>query len=343
MPEPRLLKLPDEIDIFIRLTREGFQYPEHPDWSMQGGEMDEMAAMVKNARRMWPLVSVLRLFSSDMRDAFYCLVYEEERQPVGIALYRRGSGSREWFISNVAVLPAFRRRGIARLLVEHAMEAIQMHGGEKAILDVIDGNLPALHLYQNMGFDHYSGSVSFFTAGPVQMPPPPAGFTIEPLGLDDWRAPYELAQRITPEKVQRYTPVREASFRDSLGIRLFGGLMSGMSGTARRAFVMRRAEGGETAAIATVSSRPRAEGSLGSLQASYDPASPELAPYLLGFALNELQADGAGRRVEFSFPDWQPALIEAAQAMGATRRYAYQRMGKGFQTLPSEAGEGNMI
>ena len=55
-------------------------------------------------------------------------------------------------IITIVVIPAYRRLGIARILMEKAMaEALKM-GATQMFLDVEDGNNAALRLYENLGF-----------------------------------------------------------------------------------------------------------------------------------------------------------------------------------------------
>jgi ribosomal-protein-alanine N-acetyltransferase len=60
--------------------------------------------------------------------------------------------SNELHINNVATLPAFRRGGIARRLVEEALRTGKMYGAEHAILEVRASNFPAQGLYLSLGF-----------------------------------------------------------------------------------------------------------------------------------------------------------------------------------------------
>lgn len=53
---------------------------------------------------------------------------------------------------NVAVLPAFRRRGIARQLLEHAFADARQRGCSRCFLEVRAGNVSAIALYRQMGF-----------------------------------------------------------------------------------------------------------------------------------------------------------------------------------------------
>ena len=82
------------------------------------------------------------------------LVWEEEGMIVGnlsIFPFQTPQGI-EYLIANVAVHPDFRRRGIARLLTERALEYIRQRGGRRAWLNVREDNTPAYLLYCSLDF-----------------------------------------------------------------------------------------------------------------------------------------------------------------------------------------------
>lgn len=58
----------------------------------------------------------------------------------------------EMHILNVSTAPAFRRRGVARRLLEHAFVQAKETGAELACLEVRAGNHGAITLYRNFGF-----------------------------------------------------------------------------------------------------------------------------------------------------------------------------------------------
>lgn len=64
-------------------------------------------------------------------------------------------GARLSVISSVAVLPEFRRAGVARALVERAQRFALEHGRDRVSLDVLAHNVPALTLYESMGYREY--------------------------------------------------------------------------------------------------------------------------------------------------------------------------------------------
>ena len=55
-------------------------------------------------------------------------------------------------IQNVAVLPEFRRRGVGQALVQGALQAFQNVGVKRVTLEATTDNLPAVNLYDRIGF-----------------------------------------------------------------------------------------------------------------------------------------------------------------------------------------------
>ena len=58
----------------------------------------------------------------------------------------------EGFIANLAVHPAYRRQGIARSLLREAQEYAEAHDLARLTLEVRASNVPAIALYEGMGF-----------------------------------------------------------------------------------------------------------------------------------------------------------------------------------------------
>ena len=58
----------------------------------------------------------------------------------------------EGFITNLAVHPAYRRQGIARSLLREAQEYAEAHDLARLTLEVRASNVPAIALYEGMGF-----------------------------------------------------------------------------------------------------------------------------------------------------------------------------------------------
>ncbi|MCF6178865.1 MAG: ribosomal protein S18-alanine N-acetyltransferase [Geopsychrobacter sp.] len=58
----------------------------------------------------------------------------------------------EMHIVNIATQPAFRRRGVAHRLLDHALCLAKQNNVESACLEVRTGNLGAIALYRSFGF-----------------------------------------------------------------------------------------------------------------------------------------------------------------------------------------------
>ena len=56
-------------------------------------------------------------------------------------------------IQNIATHPAFRRKGYAKILLEHTLKTACRRGAQKAILEVRVSNLHAIELYRQFGFE----------------------------------------------------------------------------------------------------------------------------------------------------------------------------------------------
>ncbi|MBW2036151.1 MAG: ribosomal protein S18-alanine N-acetyltransferase [Deltaproteobacteria bacterium] len=58
----------------------------------------------------------------------------------------------EMHVVNLAVDPAYRRRGVARFLLQYALGMAKKRGMKRAYLEVRPSNYPAISLYEKLGF-----------------------------------------------------------------------------------------------------------------------------------------------------------------------------------------------
>ncbi len=92
-------------------------------------------------------------------DAFYVaeadgriVGYVMSRVEWGLGIFRQGITKRGHIIS-IAVLPEYRRRGIATSLMKAAMESLKkVYGCSEVYLEVRVSNTPAIRLYEKLGF-----------------------------------------------------------------------------------------------------------------------------------------------------------------------------------------------
>ena len=128
-------------------------------------------------------------------------VWEEDGRIVGNATVLKSRTPGRYLVVNVAVAPDYRRRGIARHLMEYVSEMVAERGGRQILLQVVKNNQAALRLYQSL---HYqtAGSMTTWYApvsrlrsiAAAQTP----GILIRQLRPDEWRAAYEFDQLALP-------------------------------------------------------------------------------------------------------------------------------------------------
>ena len=132
-------------------------------------------------------------------------VWEENGRIVGNATLIRTKVRGRYLVVNVSVHPDFRRRGIARGLMDALIEQVKGEGGHTIILQVVKDNLPAVDLYKSLNF-HILGSVTSWYSSVSRVRTIPAAIEAKPLPRirelkrSEWRAAFELDQRcLRPE------------------------------------------------------------------------------------------------------------------------------------------------
>jgi len=258
-------------------------------------------------------------------------IAEQDGKPVGVMNHMRHNKEPEWFLANATVLPAYRRKGIARGLMTAILDDLRKRGAHTVRLDIIDQNIPSLQLCQGMGFEVYSSLVVLDIEADKLVPAPtlPAGWSMLPRSRFDWRSQYELAKRIPPETVARYEPPEERRFRMPLIRPLFGKLFERMGGNSSKRLTL-RAPDGKIVGVSGYWYRIN-KGGLNDAGIDLDPAHPELADFLVAHAISSMQSLSPGRRIEFMFESWQPALTEAAESLGCKRLYGEHHLGMKFE------------
>ncbi len=67
-------------------------------------------------------------------------------------------------VLNLAVAPAFRRRGVARLLLTALLDALHARGAQSLFLEVRASNAAALALYRAFGFRELGRRIAYYRA-----------------------------------------------------------------------------------------------------------------------------------------------------------------------------------
>jgi ribosomal protein S18 acetylase RimI-like enzyme len=167
----------------------------------------------------------LSLLTGSMNPEEWALgtVWEEAGRVVGnLTLTRRAPETGAWLMSNVAVHPDFRRRGVGRGMIRFALEEIRSRGGRNVYLQVDAGNETALRMYRELGFGEIGCRISWTRgAGPAPDGSPAGGgdpsYRITPRRGPEWRTEFALWKALSPAGFAWNTPLTEGIFRPSAG------------------------------------------------------------------------------------------------------------------------------
>jgi ribosomal protein S18 acetylase RimI-like enzyme len=121
----------------------------HVPWSWQRGAAQEVRS----------LLGLLPMMAGVARTAlrnrpWNGYVWLQGGQVVGnITIHPYPADPSCWQIEHVGVVRAYRGRGMGRVLMETGLRDIAQRGGRCAILEVYADNLPAIRLYESLGFE----------------------------------------------------------------------------------------------------------------------------------------------------------------------------------------------
>ena len=155
-------------------------------------------------------------------------VWEEDGILVGnltlIPMFKQNK--RVYLIANVAVLPKYRRRGIARQLTDAALRHAQRNGAASAWLQVRVENQPAIQLYQSMGFVERAVRTNWFYAPYTHSDLKEPGISVSYRRQSDWSWQYDWLKAVYPEEVAWNLPVNFHRLRPTLMNNLYRFLWS---------------------------------------------------------------------------------------------------------------------
>jgi ribosomal protein S18 acetylase RimI-like enzyme len=328
----RALQIPQDVDVIIDLVTESFQYPENPEWGFQEDEKELIIESAVALRKIWPLIRIGRVFSPMLRDLFlgYLAENEErgEKEAQALVMIQRRGSSDNWLVGTVATHPKYRRRGLARKLVNMSINLIREKGGKQITLDVIAQNYPAYKLYEALGFEHFTSSqeLVYNPGEPISVPALPESFQLEETSRFNWRPRVALLEQITPMNIQKFEPIDPARFQTPLFLRLLVAIMNRLQHVKEKMFFIYQ---GETmVGYARYQARTDGRGRHG-ISLVLDPAvaNDKLAKTLLCWLLSQVQARNSDLLVETSLAVWNKTLITTAFDLGFEKRMEFHRMG----------------
>ena len=178
------------------------QFPEEE--AILGTRPEGFARVIDRVFR-WDSRLVLAVLRGFGRPVFRFFVAEETGTVAGTTLLT--FTGRAGYVSMVVVDPAYRRRGLARALLEEARRATRARGQPYLALDVLDANHPARALYESIGYRPLRSAAFLVHDRPSTISPDPAALHgIRPFVREDARALAEVVRRDRPREVEEVLP-----------------------------------------------------------------------------------------------------------------------------------------
>ena len=145
-------------------------------------------------------------------------VWEENGKIIGNAslIPFRDKGQRIYLIANIATHPDQRRRGIARILTQRAMQHARHKRASAIWLHVRDDNPGAIKLYQDLGFQEFARRTAWQANSDVHLLKPYTDLQIVPRHARFWPLQADWLRRLYPETLDWYQPLNLNTFRPGL-------------------------------------------------------------------------------------------------------------------------------
>jgi ribosomal protein S18 acetylase RimI-like enzyme len=214
---PRPARFPQDVPRITRLIETGFG--SVLDYSSRQ-MLRDVRAVAERGDLVWDLSHRFGVIQPD--EWAHASVWDEAGMLAGNAtITRRAPEQAAWLISNVAVLPEYRRRGIARALVRHALGTIRGEGGRKIYLQVDAVNESALRMYREIGFEEIGGRIAWLRPREERRirkaeeeAAPPCAFALRK--ASEWVEEFALWKEVSPHGMAWNTPLSASAFRPSL-------------------------------------------------------------------------------------------------------------------------------
>lgn len=133
-------------------------------------------------------------------------VWEENAHIIGNAslIPFRDKGKRIYLIANIAVHPEHRRRGIARVLTQRAIQYGWDKKSSALWLHVRDDNPAAIELYQDLGFHEIVRRTTWISNPDSHLPEPVSDIQIVPRHPRFWSLQQDWLRRLHPDVLGWY-------------------------------------------------------------------------------------------------------------------------------------------
>lgn len=184
-------------------------------------------------------------------------VWQEDGRIIGnVTLINTRTPGRH-IIANVAVHPDYRRRGIARALMEAVLAQVRARHGQTVVLQVLKDNVNAIRLYESMHFTQIGAMTEWRSSTARLRDIPPTSFgdagaenrvEIRPLPASQWQAAFALDSHSLNADLTWPEPIPADFYRQGL----LRSLRNFLRGWSQESWVTQDADG-QLTGIATIS------------------------------------------------------------------------------------------
>lgn len=153
-------------------------------------------------------------------------VWVQDQKIVGNVSLLNTQTNGRYLIANVAVHPSYRRRGIARHLMEDTLHWLEQHKANVTLLQVEEDNHGAIRLYESLGFyvvdTAQSWEMPYNHLRPIHVPPfskkPDQfdGFELRPWRGQRWQEAYALDTAVFPPDLNWPDPLPPEIYKRGL-------------------------------------------------------------------------------------------------------------------------------
>lgn len=182
-------------------------------------------AMLSDLKAFMPIFKFIGIFSENYKHVFDGFVFENNRNEI-VSTVNIGYSGNFWEIAMVATHPNYRRKGLAKQLIEKSLDHAKKHKAEMCVLEVLEENTPAYQLYANYGFHHFDTKVKmklpYEKLVNLNQDEFPIDYTIQKRKQDKKtnQSMFELEELATPKSVLDFLPVNKTKYHKPLVIRV---------------------------------------------------------------------------------------------------------------------------
>ena len=274
------------------------------EFEITGFDPDHMKDMVNRA---FGRMGRLFLGSAQLlgKEPVRFLVADAKNRVVGTTIVNRDR--KVGYIAAVMVHPDYRNRGIATTLVKNAVEYVQKRKMDRAILDVVSTNAPAITVYSKLGFVEFERVVHMVGEASSLSAQVGTGVQTRLFQKKDIDEVYNLIGASDEREHFRVYNFSKRHLKTPFWVGMFH------FATQKRIVAVR--DGKIVGYVPVTYTTPKEAGGIGFMRVNREGGLSGIDIALLNAAFDEIRKGGV-RRIHVAVPAARQELIETAKSLG---------------------------